>query len=411
MTDLQQRDDRTLAPAERGGDTRMAAEMNRAAQEVQGALTIAKRFPRDEVAVLRKIEAVCSRKALAEEAFYTYPRGQQKVTGPSIRLAEVIFRAMGNMTCGVRELSRETGSSICEAFAWDLEGNSRVTKEFRVRHWRDTKQGGYALTDERDIYEMVANQGARRLRACILSLVPADIQAAAEDVCRKALTEGEKTPLAERVKKMVATFKREYNVTEQQLEVYLGHNMGAVDETELVRLRGVFTSLRDGMSSVQDTFPAPAPAAGSGGETTGEKLKDAVAKSRARRVKVQEEAAPHPAAPEPAAAQPSDAEASTPQPTATPTVEHFLDDLVDVVVPDIPNTDIDKIAKDAYLKLIYDDFNKAYNALPDEPQGLRRLWIDKAPDWSASKEIGLISRLKIHFFARAEKGGFKQDPI
>lgn len=48
-------------------------------------------------------------------------------------------------------------------------------KQFQVRHWRDTKSGGYALKDSRDIYEKVANDGARRLRACILAVIPADV--------------------------------------------------------------------------------------------------------------------------------------------------------------------------------------------------------------------------------------------
>ncbi len=66
--------------------------------------------------------------------------------------------------------------STVEAFAWDVEeANTRQTKVFQVRHWRHTKQGGYKLTDPRDIYELVANNGARRLRACILGVIPGDV--------------------------------------------------------------------------------------------------------------------------------------------------------------------------------------------------------------------------------------------
>ncbi|WP_331490569.1 hypothetical protein, partial [Metaclostridioides mangenotii] len=62
----------------------------RQAQEVQAAMIIAKKFPRDEVEAFNRILKSCQRKSLAEQSMYEYPRGGQKVTGPSIRLAEAL---------------------------------------------------------------------------------------------------------------------------------------------------------------------------------------------------------------------------------------------------------------------------------------------------------------------------------
>ena len=45
--------------------------------------------------------------AVAENAVYSYPRGNTTVTGPTIRLAEMIVQAMGNMDCGTVELERK----------------------------------------------------------------------------------------------------------------------------------------------------------------------------------------------------------------------------------------------------------------------------------------------------------------
>src|SRR5690606_13682459 len=116
---------------------------------------------------------------LAQQAIYAYPRGPQTVTGPSIRLAEAMAQAWGNLDCGIREISQADGVSVAEAYAIDLETNIRISKTFHVRHVRDTKQGKKRLTDSRDIYELVANQGARRLRACILGILPGDVVDAA----------------------------------------------------------------------------------------------------------------------------------------------------------------------------------------------------------------------------------------
>ena len=149
-------------------NTQTEMMISRQAQEVQGAMVIAKRFPRDEVESFNRIMQSCKRKSLAESAMYEYPRGGTKVSGPSIRLAEAMAQNWGNIDFGITELEQKNGESQVMAYAWDLETNTRQVKIFSVPHVRGTKKGNVPLTDPRDVYEMVANQGARRLRSCIL---------------------------------------------------------------------------------------------------------------------------------------------------------------------------------------------------------------------------------------------------
>ena len=129
--------------------------ISRQAQEVQAAMVIAKKFPRDEVQSFNRIMKACQRKTLAEQAMYEYPRGGTKVTGPSIRLAEAMAQNWGNLDYGIVELEQKNGESQVMAYAWDLETNTRQTKIFSVPHIRSTKKGNIALTDPRDIYELV----------------------------------------------------------------------------------------------------------------------------------------------------------------------------------------------------------------------------------------------------------------
>lgn len=230
---------------------------SRAAQEVQAAMVIAKKFPRDTNAAYARILQGCKRKALAEQSAYAYPRGGTKVTGPSIRLAEHLAQNWGNFESGVIELERRDGESLAMAYAWDLETNSRDVKVFTIEHVRErgeTRGGNKALTDPRDIYELVANQGARRKRACILALIPGDIVDAAEAECDRTLKGDNTEPLIDRVRKMAAAFV-EISVTTEMLEKRLGHVLDATNENELVSLRKVFSSLRDGMSKREDWFP------------------------------------------------------------------------------------------------------------------------------------------------------------
>lgn len=229
--------------------------VGRAQQEVQAAVILAKRFPRSEAESAKKIMQSCERPRLAESATYEYSRGGQKISGPSIRLAEEMARQWGNIKYDVVELERRDGESLCESYAWDMQTNTRVSKTFTVRHVRDKKEGGTKLTSDRDIYEHIANYGARRLRACILAVIPVDIQEDALEMCDKTLIKAAKgEPLAERRKRMLAAFQEQFGVTEAMIEAKLGHSVAALTENEYIRLRRIYTAIKDGFAGVADHF-------------------------------------------------------------------------------------------------------------------------------------------------------------
>ena len=229
---------------------------SRQAQEVQAMMVVAKRFPRDETKSVAAIVKSCQRKGLAECAIYSYPRGNKRVTGPSIRLAETMARCWGNLDFGILELEQRPGESDVMAYAWDMETNVRQTKVFTVRHWRDTQEGGYALHDSRDIYELTANMGARRVRACILGVIPGDIQDEAVAACEKTLAGKSTEPLEDRVRKMVVRFA-EMGVTLEMIEAKLQHPIGACDVHTLVNLGTIFNSIKDGLGKREEFFDIP----------------------------------------------------------------------------------------------------------------------------------------------------------
>ena len=229
--------------------------ISRQAQEVQAAMVVAKKFPRDEYEAMEKIKRTCQRATLAEQAIYSYPRGGQNVSGPSVRLAEALAQNWGNIDYGIIELDQKNGSSEMMAYAWDLETNTRVTKIFSVEHKRDTRNGSYQLTDSRDIYEATANFGARRMRACILGVIPGDVVDMAVDECRETLKKGiGKEPINERVTKLLNAFKKDFKVTKEQIEEYCGRNCAEFGEDEFINLKGVYKALKDGQAKTEDYF-------------------------------------------------------------------------------------------------------------------------------------------------------------
>lgn len=236
----------------------VSIESERAISEAQGKLVIAKRFPRDQARAYQRVVESCSRPNFAAGAEYAFPRGGQTVRGPSIRLAEELARIWGNLDYGTRELSRKDGVSEMEAYCWDLETNTISSQKFTVRHIRDTKAGGKALSEERDVYELTANQGGRRLRARILAILPPDLVDAAVERCRETLAGNGSEPLADRVRKMLDAFAR-FGVLEAHLSAYLNKSLDQVIPTDLADLASVFNSIKTGTADPSDFFARGAP--------------------------------------------------------------------------------------------------------------------------------------------------------
>lgn len=247
-----------IATVPQRGSASLDVESNRAVAEVQAMVLMAKKFPRDQIAATDRILTECQRQGLAEQALYSYARGGTDITGPSIRLAEAIARNWQNIEFGVKELSQEDGQSEMMAFCLDLESNVRQTKTFFVKHTRFTKKGSYHLDDPRDIFEVVANQGARRLRACILGIIPGDVIEAAQTQCEQTLkAKADTSPDA--LKKLVDAFIP-FVITKEQIEKRIQRRLDTITPAQLIQLRKIYNSLKDGMSTPADWFEVTVPA-------------------------------------------------------------------------------------------------------------------------------------------------------
>lgn len=241
------------APQQNASALTTTTASSREAFEIQSMMVIAKQFPRNEMQVLDLVLNDCQRPGLAEKALYSYSRGGTDVTGPSIHLAKAIAKRWGNMKSGIVELEQRNGESVCEAFALDLESNYKESKIFTVPHIRHTKKGSYKLEDPRDIYELVANNGSRRERACLLSVFPGDIVEAAVRQCEMTMkANADVSP--ENVKRMIDRFSSEFGVTKEQIEKRIQRRTDAITPAQMISLRNIYNSLKDGMSSPADWF-------------------------------------------------------------------------------------------------------------------------------------------------------------
>lgn len=232
----------------------VAIAQTRELAESVAAIQMAKMFPRDMIAVAEDVKRECMRPELAQRAVYAYARkgATAPITGPSIRLAEVLVRCMGNIDAGWREIEQAPEWIKCEAYAWDKEKNSRHTVTFTVSKFRHTRNGDYLLTDPRDLYEKCANEAARRKRACILAVAPGDTVDMAVEQCGETLKANADTS-PEGVKKLLEAF-RQFAVTKADIERRIQRKIESILPAQVVDLRNVYNSLKDGMGSKEDYF-------------------------------------------------------------------------------------------------------------------------------------------------------------
>lgn len=232
----------------------VSSEQQRVIAEVQAALTVAKASRRDEVDAVDRIKTACQRVGLAEKAEYSFSRGGEEINGATIDLLTTIANCWGNIQFGFRELSQANGESVVEAFAWDLETNSKRAVQFTVPHKRYTKRGVTELKDPRDIYEMVANYAQRRVRACLEAIIPPDVVEDAVAQCRETL-KATADVTQETISKLLNAFGA-MGVTKEQIEKRLLRRIDTMQPAQYLSLRRIYKSLSDGMSKPEDWFEA-----------------------------------------------------------------------------------------------------------------------------------------------------------
>jgi len=250
-----------------------AVEQARAVAEVAAAVQVARQFPRDMERVIEDLEEACGDYELAREAFYAV---QNRGDGPSVHLARELARIFGNFQYGVHELRRddEAGESEVQAFAWDVERNTRSSRTFVNPHATMKKVGGVqtrvTIVDLDDIYRSNQNTGARAVREVIFSSLPKKVVRYAEELCRATLTRGKDGQSIEaRRKEAVDAFARG-SVAVAQLVKRVGKPVEQWTPQDVAGLEVLYGSLTHGEITRQEAFPEEAGGDGQERVTAGE---------------------------------------------------------------------------------------------------------------------------------------------
>lgn len=230
------------------------------AAEIQAAITVAVGMKRNETAARDRLMESCKRSLFADKAQYAFKRGRKKdargrfvdniISGPSVHLAREAARLWGNIRSGFSPVTDDDEQRTIEAWAWDLETNTKVSASTTFR--KLIKRGdSWIVPDERDLREMTNRHAAILKRNCILELIPPDIIDEARAQCEAALESETKANKKATVTKLIKAFAA-INVTDEQLAAYLEHPLDKCSTEEVTTLRKIYRSIMDGNTSWKD---------------------------------------------------------------------------------------------------------------------------------------------------------------
>lgn len=273
---LTKRDETTGAVAEQTAERQVGSESASREQEIRAMVAVAKRFPRDEEAAFRALMKAAERPDFAEEAAYSFPRGDKTVTGPSIVLAREAKRLWGNIKGGLLVIADDEETRHIRGYAWDQEHNTYEEAEDVFRKLVFRKGKGWIVPDERDLRELTNRRGAILVRNCILALVPKDWVDAVLAQCAVTLQGSASADLPATRQKALQAFA-ELGIKTADLERKLGHAFADTTAEELAELRGIYRSISDGHSKWSEYVAGAAPGDEEQDVADAARLKDAQA--------------------------------------------------------------------------------------------------------------------------------------
>lgn len=235
----------------------MLQAINRAEIDLQ--ISTAKQYPRDLQATLNKIATYATMdKETAEDCFYVLRRkgkdGQDNVIeGLSVRMAEIIAGAWGNLRVQTSIIGNDGKMITARAVCHDLETNFAVSKEVK-RRITDSKGRTYS----EDMQVVTGNAAASiAFRNAVLAVIPKAVtKRVINDVKQVAL--GQAIDLETARQNCIANYAK-LGVNEKMLLEYLGKNSIAdIDKESIFELRATWNAIKEGTTTVQESFIRPA---------------------------------------------------------------------------------------------------------------------------------------------------------
>lgn len=221
--------------------------------EIDSQIATAKQYPRSIRDSLKNAIALATMtEGMAASCTYGVPRGGKVITGPSVRLAEIVAGCWGNMRFGARTVDDDGKMITVQGFAHDLETNTAFAFDLKARV---TDKHGRRYSD--DMVIMTTNAASSKaLRNAIFKVIPRalvdEILAAAQKVAK-----GDEKTFAKRRADAMKYFKTQGVAEAKILSLCNKQTVDDLDGSDLANLQSIATSLKDGELTLAQAFPEP----------------------------------------------------------------------------------------------------------------------------------------------------------
>lgn len=235
---------------EKATDLSSIPALNRAEIDVQ--IATAKRYPRSIVTFKKQaMELATLDEETAGACFYALPRDGKRIEGPSIRMAEIIASTWGNLRVGARIVEINDRAVIAQGACFDLEKNLAATIEVSRRI---VGKNGRRYSD--DMVNTTAQAAMSiALRNAVFRVVPFAI---VKDVyeAAKQISLGKGLTLEAMRTRCVESFAKLWPALTPEVLWTLAGKKGIddVDTDALVALRGLYTALKDGETTLEEVL-------------------------------------------------------------------------------------------------------------------------------------------------------------
>lgn len=234
-------------------------QQDRALVDMQ--IVTAKKYPRDLARCIENCVTLCTLdEDTAKSCNYTIVKGRA-ISGPSVVLAKIMAREFGNMRVENRVVGYDKTHVTCEATCFDLQKNyairttikkslltssgSRVSEDMCVI----TGNAGNAIALRNAIFAVLPKQAIDKVYTAVREKMKGKLSAPNELIAARTKT--------------IDYFKTTYqymNLTDQEICMAVGRQtIEHLTAEDVIALRGLETSLRDGDMTVESAFRQSSP--------------------------------------------------------------------------------------------------------------------------------------------------------
>lgn len=221
--------------------------------EIDMQIATAKKYPRNINRVLDEIKTIAAHDPqTAADCFYCLSRQGSNIEGLSVRMAEIIAGAWGNLRVASRVIANDGKTITAQAVCIDLEKNVAISTEVKRRI---TDRNGRTFSED---MQVVTGNAACSIafRNAVLKVVPKALTASVIDEI-KQVSIGQALDIATMRERVIGWFASKGVPEKDLLEWQEVSNREELTQEKLLELRGLCNAINEGTTSIEDSIITP----------------------------------------------------------------------------------------------------------------------------------------------------------